>query len=246
MWFPEPVGFAAADLSALVSDVTGADLHVSLAPQAEWYDAQAQADADKRLAELRSRYGGAARNVDDPELADLATLLSRPARACYGWFSDNDRQLAALAAESHWFGLIAVRDGGDIFVRTFRRQRLSAVLADVLPHDHARANAQPVTVLRSELRQARDTGDAANSAVRKAERIISHPPLISAELYTENRGRNGRRRCEFPLRVYDTDAGRWTLKISKHYDDQRWDITPATTSSVADLLDASFPDDRTQ
>jgi len=150
-----------------------------------------------------------------------------------------------LAAESSWFGLVAVRDGDEIFVRTFRRNRLSSVLADVLPHDYARANAQPVTVLRSELREAQDTGYASNSAVRRAERILADPPLVSAELYAEQRGRSGRRRCEFPLRVYDIATGRWALKITKHYDDQRWDIAPATTSQVADLLDASFPGDRT-
>ncbi|WP_329068617.1 ESX secretion-associated protein EspG [Amycolatopsis sp. NBC_01480] len=237
MWFPEPVGFAATDLAALVTGETGADLHVVLAPQAEWHDSEAQTDADKRLAELRSRYDGPTRSVDDPELADVAELLSQPPHACYGWFSDGSQHLSALAAGSSWFGLIAIRDGDEIWVRTFRPQRLSTVLADVLPHDHVRSNAQPVTVLRSELLEARKTGFARNSAVRQAERIIADPPLVSAELYAEQRDRNGRHRCEFPLRVYDTAAGRWALQISKHYDEERWDLSAATTARVADLLD---------
>ncbi|UKD51098.1 ESX secretion-associated protein EspG [Amycolatopsis sp. FU40] len=244
MWFPEPVGFAAADLAALVTEVTGADLHVSLAPQAEWHDAEAQADADRRLAALKDQYDGEASSVDDPELADVAELLSRPPRACYGWFGDGSRHLSALAAGSSWFGLIAIRDGGEVWVRTFRRQRLSAVLADVLPHEHARSTAQPITVLRSELIEARDTGVARDSAVRRAERVIARPPLVSAELYAEQRDRSGRRRSEVPLRVYDTDTGRWALQISKHYDDERWDLAPVTASRVADLLDGSL-DDRT-
>ncbi len=238
MWFAEPVGFAASDLAALVTGMTGADLHVALAPQAEWHDSEAQADEDKRLAELKARYEGRARSADDPELADVVELLSRPPHACYGWFSDGKQHLSALAAGSSWFGLIAVRDGNEVWVRMFRHQRLSAVLVDVLPHEHARSNAQPITVLRSELVEAREAGVARDSAVRQAERVIAMPPLVSAELYAEVRDRSGRRRCEFPLRVYDTDAGRWVLQISKHYNDERWDLAPATASRIADLLDA--------
>ena len=74
-------------------------------------------------------------------------------------------------------------------------------------------------------------------AVRQAERIIPDPPLVSAELYVEQRDRNGRHRCQFPLRVYDTATGRWALQISKHYDEERWDLSAATTTRVADLLD---------
>jgi len=73
MWLPEPVGFAAADLAALVTDVTGADLHVALAPQAQWRDVEAQEDADKRLAELRTRYDG----PTQPAGASVLRLVQR-------------------------------------------------------------------------------------------------------------------------------------------------------------------------
>ncbi|HEV7975227.1 ESX secretion-associated protein EspG [Amycolatopsis sp.] len=242
MWFTEPERFNADELAALVTHTTGGDLHIALAPQAVWRPAADQAELDRTVAELHARYAAEPADREEPDFATIAELLSKPPEARYGWITDkrNDTSLSVLVAGTSWFGLIAVRDGDDIWVRTFQPDRLSAVLAGVLPHDTEKPAASPIVVLRSEMLDAEKLAydTVPRSEVRRAQRFAELTPQLSAEFNAETRDSSGRRqRGPIPLRVYDTEDGRWALRIKPHYTDERMELWPVGQAEFADLMD---------
>jgi hypothetical protein len=242
MWFTEPECFKAAELAALVTRATGGDLHIALIPQARWHSDQAQAAINQTVAALYNRYSVVPADREEPDFTAIAELLSRPPEARYGWINDkrSGTKLSVLAAGSSWFGLVAVREGDDIWVRTFQPDRLSAVLAGVLPHDTEKPSAPPIMVLRSEMLDAEKLAydTVPRSEVRRAQRFSAFTPYLSAEFNAEIRDAGGRRqRSPMPLRVYDTDDGRWVLRIRPHYTDERLELWPAGLDEFADLMD---------
>ncbi len=243
VWFAEPERFAVDQLAALVTEATGGELHTVLTPQAMWFDDASRAEAKKALAETKTRYDNVSRDDDEPGFADVAVLLSRPPEARFGWIADTATgvKLAVLVAGSTWFRLIAVRDEDDVFVRMFHKDRLTHVLADILPADVPKSTVPSITVLRSELRaMSREVVGAVTPSVdaRRAQRFAALDPWVIAEFYVEARKPDGQRRISEPLRVYDTDQGRWILTTAKHYDDERLTLTPASVRDVAAALDA--------
>jgi hypothetical protein len=88
MWFTEPERFRADELAALVTQTTGGDLHIVLAPQAVWRSDQTQAAANQAVAELQARYAVEPGDREEPDFRAIAELLSRPPEARYGWISD--------------------------------------------------------------------------------------------------------------------------------------------------------------
>ncbi|WP_020670078.1 ESX secretion-associated protein EspG [Amycolatopsis nigrescens] len=235
MWFAEPERFRADRLAAMVADATGGELHVVLAPQPVWSPNEVRASAEDL-----DRYSAAP--ADEPDFAAIAELLCAPPEARYGWISDNGTgdRLGALVAGSAEFGLIAVRDQHDVWIRTFTPKRLSEVLTRLLPRGVPKSGAPPITVLRSEMlaASAEVVGAVRPSAdVRRAERVIALPPSVVAEFSVETRSGDRRRRSEHPLRVYDTEHGRWVLRTSSHYGDERLELAPADMYDVVRLLE---------
>jgi hypothetical protein len=242
MWFTEAERFDADELAALVTHTTGGDLHIALAPQAVWRPDHVRAELDRTVAELHARYAAEPADREEPDFATIAELLSKPSEARYGWITDkrNDTSLSVLVAGTSWFGLIAVRDGDDIWVRTFQPDRLSAVLAGVLPHDTEKPAASPIVVLRSEMLDAEKLAydTVPRSEVRRAQRFAELTPHLSAEFNAETRDSSGRRqRGPVPLRVYDTDDGRWALRVTPHYTDERLELWPVGQAEFANLMD---------
>jgi hypothetical protein len=243
MWFAEPERFQADQLAALVTKSTGGDLHIVLASQTVWRSDQAKAAFNQDVDTEYARYSAAPRDREEPDFQAIAELLSRPPEARYGWISDrkSGTTLGVLVAGSSLFGLIAVRDGADIWVRTFWPQRLSVTLADVLPEDAGKSTAPSITVLRSEMLAAdsEPVGAVVPSAqVRRAQRFAELTPVVSAEFHAETRDDDGRRQhSREPLRVYDTEDGRWLLRTRPHYGDERLELTPASACDVAKMLD---------
>lgn len=242
VWFTEPERFAVDQLAAMVTEATGGELHPVLAPQAVWLDDAARAQANKALAAVKARYGNDPYDEDEPAFRDIAVLLSNPPEASFGWIADTVTgiNLGVLVAGSVWFRLIAVRDGDDVFIRTFHKDRLTRVLADVLPADVGKSTVPSITVLRSELRAlSREVVGAVTPSanVRRAQRFASLQPWVIAELYMETRRPDGNRLVSEPLRVYDTDQGRWIVASAKHYDDERLTLTPANARDVAAALE---------
>src|SRR5881396_1897838 len=119
MWFAEPEKFRTDDLAALVAKATGAELHVVLAPQAVWRSNEARARANAAVGELYNRHAGEPADREEPGLGEVAELLSRPPEARYGWIADhvNGTKLSVLVSGTRHFGLIAVREEDDIWIR---------------------------------------------------------------------------------------------------------------------------------
>lgn len=238
MWFEEPERFAVDELAALVHRATGGDLHVVLAPEPVWRSDEAGAKSHAAVAELYDKYAPEPAEREEPGLIPVAELLSRPPEARYGWISSGGVRLDVLVAGSSWFGLIAVREGLDVWLRMFEPDRLSAILAKILPDDYIRPAAQSVRVLRSELLAAGNPSKVPRVEVRQVLRFAELKPYVNAEFHAETRDSEGKRqRSAFPLRVYDTDTGRWALRTQAHYQDEQMDLIPASTADVADLLD---------
>ncbi len=227
----------------MVARLTGGELHIVLAPQPVWRSDEAQAAADRAVAEQLDRYrSGGLGDDEDPDFGAVAELLSRPPEARYGWISDTATgvRLGVLVAGSARFGLVGVREGDDIWVRTFWRDRLSAVLAETLPRGVRKPVVQSVAVLRSEMLAARAevVGSVAPSAeVRRAQRLAALPPSVIAEFSAETRNGGQRRHSPHPLRVYDTEEGRFALRVRPHYGDERMELLPASLDDIADLVD---------
>lgn len=241
MWFAEPERFQVDLLAAMVAKVTGAELHLALAPQAVWRPDDADVAFRRAADAALARFHVPTR--DEPTFADLAHLLTTPAEARFGWLSDTTRgvNISTLVAADQRFGVVAVRDGQEISIRTFQRDRLSKVLADVLPQDVPKSPEPSLTVLRSEVRGARQAelnGTRPSRAVMRADYLASLEPYFIAELHAEFRDHTGQpRHPRFPLRVYDNAEGRWTVQAKPHYDDQLLHFAPATATDVADRLD---------
>lgn len=231
MWFEEAERFHIDELAALVSEETGCELHIVLAPQPVWRSEEAT-----RIPAPR-RSG----NQDEPSPADIAGLLSKPEEARYGWSSDlvNDIHLHTLVASRPEFGLIAVREGEEVFVRTFWRDHLSLVLAGVLPKDSWKSPEPALSVLRSEILAANPDAIGAprpSREVARAQALAAAHPRAIAEFHVELR-QGRRRRVSEPLRVHDTDEGRWALTVRPHYGDELLHFVPADAGVVAALLD---------
>lgn len=242
VWFTEPERFAVDRLAAMVTEATGGELHPVLAPQAVWLDDAARAEADKSLAAAKARYGNNPYDEDEPAFSDIAVLLSNPPEASFGWIADTTTgvNLGVLVAGSVWFRLVAVREGDDVYVRTFHKDRLTAVLTDILPADAIKSTVPSITVLRSEMRAlSREVVGAVTPSadIRRAQRFASLQPWVIAELYMETRRPDGNRLVSEPLRVYDTDEGRWLLSAKKHYTDEHLTLTPANAYDVATALE---------
>ncbi|MGI6874200.1 ESX secretion-associated protein EspG [Amycolatopsis sp. 3B14] len=241
MWFAEPERFQVDLLAAMVAKVTGAELHLALAPQAVWRPDDADVAFRRAADAALARFHVPTR--DEPTFADLARLLTTPTEARFGWLSDTTRgvNISTLVAADQRFGVVAVRDGQEVSVRTFQRDRLSKVLADVLPQDVRKSPEPSLTVLRSEVRGARQAelnGTRPSRAVMRADYLASLEPYFIAELHAEVRDHTGQpRHPRFPLRVYDNAEGRWTVQAKPHYDDQLLHFAPATATDVADRLD---------
>lgn len=232
MWFEEAERFHLDELNALVAGETGNDLHIVLAPQPVWRENKpkpVRRDADKR---------------GEPSVAEVAKLLSTPPDARYGWSSDlvNDIHLGTLVAAGPEFGLIAVKENDEVYVRTFWRDHLSSVLAAVLPQAARKSTKPAFSVLRSEILAARSERFGAPRPSREVTRALSIATARTtavAEFHVEARDRDGRRRGnQFPLRVYDTEEeGRWLLAVRAHYDDELMEFEPANVDDVAKRLD---------
>jgi hypothetical protein len=187
MWFTEPECFQADQYGALVTHATGGDLHIVLAPQA--------------VRGLRPGTRGG-----QPGHRRAIRPLRRPAGRPRGTGFQGHRGTAQPAARSPLrldqrqaqrhetecagggivvFGLIAVRDGADVWVRTFRPDRLSAVLADVLPDwtpgEPACRRADPAADLAGAVQDsAEPAGDpAAGCALQPTERVEQSSPELA-------------------------------------------------------------------
>lgn len=242
MWFAQAQQFRADQLAAMVSQATGGELHIALAPEPMWLDGQESAAAKRALAAETAAYAGKPRD-DEPDFRAVAELLSRPPDARYGWISDvpTGSRLGVLAAGGQWFGLVAVREDDNVWVRTFWPESLSGVLAGALPDDSWKSSAQPISVTRSEMLTA--DNDAMGfvpprAEVRRAQRIVALDAHGIAEFYAQISDGGNRRSSKYPLRVYDTEDGRWTLRVTPVCSDERIDLAPADYDDVAKILDS--------
>lgn len=235
VWFAQPQPFPVEELAGMVSKATGVDPHVALAPEPVFLDDEERAAANRALDERYRTYSGRSNSVEEPEFAEIAELLCRPRDARYGWISDlrNRTQRAVLVSDSPWFGVLAVRDGERVFLRTFRDENPSRLLATTLPEAPWRAADHPITVARRDLVDSDEHsigGRGPSRTVRRARQIGALEPSLIAELYAAP-GTGGWSR---PLRIYDNAEGRWSLLIDAS-DNAR--LAPSGDAEIAALLD---------
>lgn len=206
-----------------------------------WRPDEAQSAFGRAVDAALARYHRPTR--DEPTFVDVARLLTTPDEARFGWLSDTTTGVhrATLVAANAHFGVVAEREKQEVAVRMFQRDRLSKVLADALPQNVRKSPEPSLTVLRSEVRDAKQTelnGKRPSRAVMRADYLASLEPYFIAELHAEVRDQSGQpRQPRFPLRVYDNAEGRWTVLTKPHYDDHLLYFAPATASDVADRLD---------
>ncbi|QWF81797.1 ESX secretion-associated protein EspG [Amycolatopsis sp. CA-230715] len=229
MWFASGETFFARRLAGMVAAATGRGLHVALAPEPVWLGENAKAKLARLAAADLDRYAGG-----EPEFREIAELLSNPAKARFGWRTDNRTGVrTGMLAAASWFGVAATATGDEIHVRTFRDRRLGDVLAEMLPAGIPKAAGNGVTALLSEING--DDGDDVldlpiSKEVRQIQRLAAQQTLAAAELHVGDDPR--------PLRVFDTESGRWAVRTKPYNDDEVITVTPAGIKEIGDLLEA--------
>lgn len=244
VWFGEPEKMAVEDLSALVKDETGGELHPAIRQPGVWLDRDEREAADKRLAEARARYAQRPPDDDEPEWSDVAVLLSTPQEARYGRVSypQAGAHYDVLAAGNNWFGLIATAEGTDVYLRTFRREYLADAVVAGLAEFVWKSGEQPIQIRRSVLQAVEDdiTGfREPHPTVARVQQLMRLPTYLSCEFYAERRqGSQARRSSKTPLRVYGLgdehyDVGCWTLTSTPHGSDRALLFAPADLEDLA-------------
>ena len=241
VWFAKAQQFQADLLAAMVTRATGGELHIALAPEPRWLDDQERAAANRALDRETGAHFGEP-SEDEPDFRAVAELLSKPPSARYGWIGDvpTGARLGVLAAGNQWFGIVAVREDDSIWVRTFWPESLSEVLARTLPDASWKSSAQPISVVRSEMLTADDDAMGfipPRAEARRAQRVIDLDAHGIAEFYAEVSDGGKRRSSKYPLRVYDTEDGRWTMRVTPVHSDERIDLAPAGYDDVTKILD---------
>lgn len=161
-------------------------------------------------------------------------------------FPNDGVRWSVLTARTPWFGMIAVREKDDIYVRTFKGDHIADVLAAALGERVWKADEQPIKVTRGELIAANEdiVGLTPPSPhARRALRLMDLDTYLIAEFYAEHHHRGEtRKRTQIPLRVYGFgderyDAGCWTLRATIRGKDEDLHLAPADTGDVAQRIE---------
>lgn len=243
VWFAEPRTFTEDEIAAIVKRETGGDLHHAVAGLGVWLEDDEQAVANREVTDLRAAHGQRPVHVDDPELADIAFLLSTPPEARFAQISwpHVNVHYRLFAACNPWFGLVAAHDEDGVHLRTFRGEHISDVVVASIAEHVWSSGEDDIRVKRAALLRAADDHIGLRTPpadIRRAQRLMQLGTYLMAEFHAEHQMRDQpRRRSEIPLRLFgfgseNYDAGCWTLRVTEHQDDEHWHIAPVDVNDL--------------
>jgi hypothetical protein len=232
LWIDVPVGA----LAALTERERAGQLHVTLRPESLWLSDEDKAAADRQIETALAEAGlvdGRGRTVVD--FLDWLPLLTNASLEYYGWMTSGEETLGVLAATRGLQGVVAVRAGEWVRVKTVDRQQLAEALVAELPVVGA-GGGNPRSVRVSTLAAAR-TDRRLDPVVTDLVSLVQRPVSGSGELYAGRRDEVGRySRVELPLHYADTDWGRYYTYTTGAGDDAEVHVGPAGPAVLAGIL----------
>jgi hypothetical protein len=223
-------------LAALTERERVGQLHVTLRPEALWLSDEDKAAADKQIEQALAEAGlvdGRGRTAAD--FLDWLPLLTTASLEYYGWMTSGEETLGVLAATRGLQGVVAVRAGDWVRVKSADRHQLAEALVAELPVVGA-GGGNPRSVRISALA---GTGSERrlDPVVTDLVSLVQRPLSGSGELYAGRRDEVGRySRVELPVHYADTDWGRYFTYTTGAGDDAEVHVGPAGPAVLADLL----------
>lgn len=220
MVLPAPATIPARVLAWLVAAEGLGELHVTLAPAAQWRAPIARNPLPDRAAERltvlgwRDSAGGLER-----EIRASLTVLCRPVVEMFGWITHNGATIGAVAAKIGKDAVLAVRTpDGTIGLTSIPAGRLAERLVAQTPLIPA-GPGTPLIVSPAEVRSVNRAGrqlTATGAIVRKAspharhtKQLLAQPRTGGGELWVAARDHTGRRHViTQPVRYADISNGR--------------------------------------
>jgi hypothetical protein len=188
-------------------------LHVVLRPEPLWLSDDEKVLARQRMNEALTEAGLVdGRGRVEVDFLDWLPLLTTPSIEYYGWANDGERTYGVLAAARGLQGIVAIRSGDGIALRSTPRDRLPEALIAELPEVPA-GGGRPLLVRVADLEEAgrRKNEDMVPSTeIRELVKVLQRPVEGTGELYVGRRDDLSRyTRLEQPLHYADTDWGRY-------------------------------------
>lgn len=225
MVLPAPANIPAQVLAWLVAAEGLGELHVTLAPVAQWRAPSARNpwpdEAAERLTVLGWR--DSAGRLEREVVATL-TVLCRPVVEMFGWITHDGATIGVLAAKIGKDAVLAVRTpDGTVGLTSIPAGQLAEWLIAQTPHIPA-GPGKPLLVSPADVRSVNRAGrqlTATGVIVRKAspdtrqvKQLLAKPRTGGGELWVAARDSAGRRHAiEQPLRYADINNGRHLITV---------------------------------
>ncbi|WP_020666704.1 ESX secretion-associated protein EspG [Amycolatopsis nigrescens] len=227
-------------LAGLAEQERAGALHVVLRPEPLWLSDDEKLHAKERMQQALGEAGLVdGRGRIEVDFLDWLPLLTTPSLEYYGWANDGERTFGVLAAARGLQGIIAIRSGDGVAIRTVRRDRLPESLVAELP-EVAPGAGRPLMVRIAELEEAgrRTTTDMLPPpAIRELVKVLQRPVEGTGELYAGRRDEVGRyTRLEQPLHYADTDWGRYLNYTVGSGDDAEVHLAPGHPNALVNAL----------
>jgi hypothetical protein len=213
-------------------------LHVVLRPEPLWLSDDEKILARRRMTEALTEAGLVdGRGRVEIDFLDWLPLLTTPSIEYYGWANDGERTYGVLAAARGLQGIVAIRSGEGVALRTVPRDRLPEALVAELP-DVTAGGGRPLLVRVADLEEAGRRGKTEpTQEIRELVRVLQRPVAGTGELYVGRRDELNRyTRLEQPLHYADTDWGRYLNYTTGTGSDAEIHLAPGTPSAIVDTL----------
>nr|WP_158887876.1 ESX secretion-associated protein EspG [Amycolatopsis anabasis] len=225
-------------LAGLAEQEKAGALHVVLRPEPLWLSDDEKVLARERMNQALTEAGLVdGRGRIEVDFLDWLPLLTTPSIEYYGWANDGERTYGVLAAARGLQGIVAIRSGEGVALRTARRDRLPEALVAELP-DVTPGGGRPLMVRVADLEEAgRRKDDVPGPEIRELVKVLQRPVLGTGELYAGRRDELNRyTRLEQPLHYADTDWGRYLNYTAGTGSDAEVHLAPGSRSALVETL----------
>jgi len=217
-------------------------LHPALQPEPMWYPRE-ERDSQRSVLDGELAEAGLVnrRGRLDPDFLDLLPVLTNASLEYFGWLHHDEVTWSALAASRGMLGVLAVRRGDRVTLTTVDHNELPSAFVGVLPEIGPGGGTRWV-VRMTDMREGLERTHRDRSIARviaEITKVMERPVLGGGELYLADRDPSGTYRVlRSPLRVVDTDWGRYLNYRVRVGDEEEFCVQPAAPATVMAALES--------